>query len=371
MTRRSMAGVAMPRHAARLARMPRPATLARRAAPFLLCLLLAGLGGGLFFLLGTPLPWLLGALSFVAAGQLMGLRLRASRRARNAGLLVVGCALGLFFTPEAARHLAERAWLVVGAALLTLAIGVALSPLLARLGRMDRASALFGSIPGGVAEMSVLGEAYGARPTTVAIVQLLRVVGVVVLVPSSFALLGISGHISSSFVARPLWLPGLALLLALGAAMTWLLIRLRVRNAWLLGGLFVSLGLTAAGQALTGVPGWVSAIAQVAMGAQLGVQFERAAFLGGGRLLGAAVLHVLLLTGLCALLGWLLAALFGLDLPTLVLATAPGGVAEMSITAKTLLLDVPVVVAFHLVRIALTAMLVQPCSVLLRRWGLL
>lgn len=351
--------------------MPVSIPALRRLLAHLLCLALATAGGLLFAWIGTPLPWLLGAMSCVAAGQLAGLRLAAWRPARDLGLLVIGAALGLFFTPAAAQHLAERAPLVVGAALGTLVIGIALSPLLARLGRLDRASALFGSIPGGVAEMSVLGESYGAKPIAVAIIQLLRVVGVVILLPSSFAALGIAGQIPSAALARPLDPLGLLLLVALAAATTALLMRLQVRNAWLLGGLFVSLGLTATGQSLTGIPGWVTATAQIAMGAQLGAQFERAALLGSGRLLGAALLHVLLLTGLCALLGWGLAALSGLDLATMVLATAPGGVAEMSLTAKTLLLDVPVVVAFHLVRIALTAMLVQPCGVLLKRWGFL
>ncbi|WP_159999997.1 AbrB family transcriptional regulator [Roseomonas sp. 18066] len=348
-----------------------PAFAPRLLWSHLLCLALSGLGGALFFTLGTPLPWLLGGMLFVAIGQLAGLKLAAWRPARNLGMLVIGAALGLFFTPEAAGHLAQRAPLVVGAALATLALGVLLSPLLARLGRLDRPSALFGSIPGGVAEMSVLGESYGAKPIAVAIIQLLRVVGVVVLVPSAFAALGVAGHIPSAALARPLEPLGFLALIVASVLGTWLLIRLQVRNAWLLGGLFVSLGLTATGHAVTGIPGWVTAIAQVAMGAQLGAQFERAALLGSGRLLGAAVLHVLLLTGLCALLGALLAQFTSIDLATMVLATAPGGVAEMSLTAKILLLDVPVVVAFHLVRIAMTAMLMQPFSVLLRRWGYL
>jgi membrane AbrB-like protein len=250
-------------------------------------------------------------------------------------------------------------------------MGIGLSPLLARMGRMDRPTALFASVPGGVAEMSVLGESYGARPTTVAIVQLLRVVGVVVLVPSSFAILEVAGHIPSAAVALPLWWPGLLVLVGAAVAFAWVLTWLKVRNCWMLGGLGASLALTASGIALTGVPGWITAIAQIAMGAQLGSQFERAAFLGGSRLLGAAIIHVVLLTAVCAVFGAVLASGFGLDLATMVLANAPGGMAEMSLTAKTLLLDVPVVVAFHLVRIALTAVLVQPCSGWLRRRGLM
>ncbi|MCQ4162950.1 AbrB family transcriptional regulator [Roseomonas sp. GC11] len=343
----------------------------QRLLPYLLCLALAAPGGALFAWLHTPLPWLLGAMTATAAGQLCGLGLRAWRPARNAALLLIGAALGLFFTPEAGRHLAEHAALVLGAALATLAIGVLLSPLLARLGRLDRPTALFGSIPGGVAEMSVLGESYGARPIPVAVIQMLRVVGVVVILPSAFAALGITGQIPAAALARPLWWPGLALMLALGGACTWVLIRLNIRNAWLLGALFVSLGLTASGHELSGIPPWMTAAAQLCMGAALGAQFERRAFRGGTRLLLAAVLHVLLLTALCAVLALGLSWGAELGLATLILATAPGGVAEMSLTAKTLALDVPIVVAFHLVRIALTAVLVQPCAELLRRGGYL
>lgn len=342
-----------------------------RWLPFLVCYLLAAAGGYLFFRLHTPLPWLLGALVFAAAGRLSGLPVAASRSARNGGLLVVGCALGLFFTPGASEHVARHGLLVVATALLTLALGVALSPLLGRLARLDKASALFGSIPGGVAEMSLIGEPYGARPTAVAITQLLRVVGVVVMVPTAFALAGIHGAAGGGSVAAMQDFVPLGFLALLGGAslLAWALARVGIRNSWMLGGLLLSVGLTATGNSVTGVPLPLTAAAQVLLGAQLGVQFERAALLGSGRMLAGAILHVMLLTALCTVLGFALGHAFGLDLASMVLATAPGGMSEMSITAKTLLLDVPLVVAFHLVRIFMTAVLVQPASVLLRRVG--
>jgi membrane AbrB-like protein len=288
-------------------------------------------------------------------------------------MLVLGCALGLFFTPDASGHIARHGLLVVATALLTLMLGIVLSPLLGRLARMDKASALFGSIPGGVAEMSLIGEPYGARPTAVAIAQLLRVVGVVVMLPTAFALLGVQGGVASAsqVVAQEFRPGGFALLLGAGAVAAMALLRIGMRNSWMLGGLLVSVGLTASGQSITGIPLPLAAAAQVLMGAQLGVQFERAAFLGGGRLMAGATLHVMVLTSVCTLLGLALGLAFGLDPATMVLATAPGGMAEMSITAKTMLLEVPVVVAFHLVRIFLTMALVQPASMLLRRAGYL
>jgi hypothetical protein len=42
----------------------------------------------------------------------------------------------------------------------------------------------------------------------------------------------------------------------------------------------------------------------------------------------------------------------GIPIATLVLATAPGGMAEMSLTARNLQLGVPVVTAFHVIRMA-------------------
>ena len=67
---------------------------------------------------------------------------------------------------------------------------------------------------------------------------------------------------------------------------------------------------------------------------------------------------------LSALFGWALAAITGLHPGTLVLATAPGGIAEMSITAKVLELGVPVVTAFHVARVVL----LLTCTAPLFRW---
>ncbi|MBO1073206.1 AbrB family transcriptional regulator [Roseomonas marmotae] len=350
-----------------------PPDLLRKGRDYLFCYLLGGLGGGLFFWLHSPLPWLLGALVFVATARLAGAPVMASRPLRNGAMLLLGCALGLFFTPHASEHIARHGLLVLGAALVTLAIGIALAPLLARLARLDRASALFGSIPGGVAEMSLLGESYGARPSAVAVVQLLRVVGVVVMVPTSFMLLGVQGQFAGALAAVTQGFSpgGFVLLMGAGALAALVLGRIGVRNFWLLGGLLVSAGLTMTGYNLSGVPMALTAAGQIALGAHLGVQFERATFLGGGRMLSGALVHVALLTGICAVLGVALGLGFGLDPATMVLATAPGGVAEMSLTAKILLLEVPVVVAFHLVRIFMVAVLVQPVSIVLRRRGML
>jgi hypothetical protein len=56
----------------------------------------------------------------------------------------------------------------------------------------------------------------------------------------------------------------------------------------------------------------------------------------------------------------LLASLGGLAIPTMVLATAPGGIAEMCITAKVLRLGVPLVTAAHVTRVLMLVTTTAP-----------
>ena len=59
-------------------------------------------------------------------------------------------------------------------------------------------------------------------------------------------------------------------------------------------------------------------------------------------------------------LGWGMAWAKGLHPATLILGTAPGGIAEMAITAKVLKLGVPVVTAFQVCRLVAVLILVGP-----------
>lgn len=78
---------------------------------------------------------------------------------------------------------------------------------------------------------------------------------------------------------------------------------------------------------------------------------------------------------MCRLLALLLAAGFGLGLSwvsgmhpaTAILATSPGGIAEMSLTAKTLQLGVAVVSTFHVARMAVLVLTNAPLFRLLKK----
>jgi uncharacterized protein len=63
---------------------------------------------------------------------------------------------------------------------------------------------------------------------------------------------------------------------------------------------------------------------------------------------------------LAAGFGYFLGWISGLHPATVILAMAPGGIAEMSLTAKNLQLGVPIVTAFHVMRMVGLVMLIGP-----------
>jgi membrane AbrB-like protein len=106
-------------------------------------------------------------------------------------------------------------------------------------------------------------------------------------------------------------------------------------------------------------PDYARAFAQVAIGVALGAKFQWITLRAMGlRFLPATVLCTLLLLFVNVGLALLMSG--HVPFATAVLATSPGGVAEMSLTAEALNLIAPLVTAWHLVRIVLVAVLTAP-----------
>ena len=77
--------------------------------------------------------------------------------------------------------------------------------------------------------------------------------------------------------------------------------------------------------------------------------------------------HRLLMISLSAAMGWGLAQFTGIFVPTMLLAAAPGGIAEMSITARALQLGVALVTAAHVTRVLIIVTLSLPTFQLMQR----
>jgi len=88
------------------------------------------------------------------------------------------------------------------------------------------------------------------------------------------------------------------------------------------------------------------------LGWALGDRYRPAFFRAAPRFLSVVGVFSLLAIGLVFLVGLIAASFTELPLPTLWLGMAPGGLAEMAITAKVLMLGVPMVTAFQVSRMA-------------------
>jgi membrane AbrB-like protein len=318
--------------------------------------------------LRTPLPWLIGPLLVTAVGNMAGAPLVAPRWMRNAGQWAIGCALGLYFTPEVVQLVLTLAPALVAGIVWALLIGYGFYLFLWRSIRhdpgADRATAYFAAAIGGASEMAVQGEKHGARVDQVAAAHSLRVLMVVMIIPFGFQAAGLRGLDAVAPALHAVHLPGLALLLALTLAGAFVIHRIGLPNPWVLGALAVAMLLTANGIVLSALPTWLTNGGQLFIGVALGSRFTPDFLHSAPRWLAAVAIGTLVMIVISAGFAWVMAQFTHLHPATLLLATSPGGIAEMCITAKVLQLGAPVVTAFHVVRYLAVLLLTAP----LFRW---
>lgn len=314
--------------------------------------------------LHAPLPWLIGPLLVTAARGVAGRPVQGSMRLLKAGQWAIGCALGLYFTPEVTRVLASLAPAVLAGVVWALLLGHGFYRWLWWLNRgragIDRATAYFSSAIGGASEMAMLAQRHGARVDRVAAAHSLRVLIVVVLIPFGMQWAGVHGMdaaLPAVGVVDPL---RLAVLVAATAAAGLVVRRFGLPNPWLLGALAVSMLLTASGVRLSALPAGVTAAGQLFIGVALGARFTPDFLHVAPRWLATVAIGTLGMVVLSIAFAAAIAQGTGLHVATAVLATSPGGIAEMCLTAQALQLGVPVVTAFHVVRYVAVLLLTAP-----------
>ena len=341
--------------------------------PRLAALAVCAASGALLAALHAPLPWMIGPLLAMAICKLLGANVSAPPGGRAAGQLAIACALGLYFSPVVAAEVVAHWYLLLAAAALAVLLAYASGWFLMRSVGLDATTALFASVPGGAAEMTILGERFGARSDRVVLAQALRVFIVVLVVPFAFAALGLHGADPYRPAQSAVDGFGLIALLGVAALAGGALARVGVPNAWMLGPLSATVALTLSGVNLSAIPSWLSNGAQLLIGCSLGSSFERESLRTSPRfiaLVAVSVALAMLASGLCA---WGLAWLGAVPVATMVLATAPGGMAEMCVTAKVLQLGVPLVTAAHVTRVIILVTTTAPTFKLAKRlkraWG--
>jgi membrane AbrB-like protein len=314
-----------------------------------------------------PLPWLLGALLTIMALSLAGAPVRLIPWGRPAGTIVVGASTGLQFTAAVVAKLVTLLPLIIGAAFISTLVGAVGGLLYMRLTGIDRTTAFFATVPGGVIETTNLAPQYGGHLEPIMVAQTTRVALIVVFAPFlvvSFA----GGGARNPYLATAVvpWLPVLVLL-AVSAVAASLLSRTRSPNAWLMAPLFLAAGASHLGLIEGRMPDLLLIAAQVVIGSALGAQFRPAFLTRLFGLLWASCVVVLFAAGSMALFAAAIAWLAAYPVPTMVLAMAPAGIAEMVLTGKVLGLDSTLIAGFQLMRIIIVLIWCRTALVLFRR----
>lgn len=324
----------------------------RERLPGILRALAIGIPAGyLFHLLQTPIPWMIGPMIAVAVLNLAGVRMHSPPLARQMGQVILGSAVSLYFTPPVVAALAANLPAILAATVAVFLVGALGALTLSRASGVDGRSTFFASIPGGAMAMAVLADRYGAQIAPVAVAHSLRVSLVVILIPF---LLTYGGFPLEAAAYRPN-VPLNFSILVPWLAISWLLgelsERLHFHNGCLLTPIFIGAALTMSGVELSAVPHQLIDFAQLMFGLVLGARYERAFFARYRLFIPFALLNSCFILIASVAAGAALAWAFDLPVATMILATAPGGLAEMTITAQALKISVPLVVAFHLFRV--------------------
>src|SRR6056297_327741 len=285
-------------------------------------------------LINLPLPWMIGAMAFATALRLSNREVRVPPVTRPSGQMIVASSVGISFTPAAVAAISALFVPMIGAALLTIAAGFLVAACLMRMAHVDVVTAALSSIPMGPVESANLAARHGVTPG-----------------PVVFALSDGTEPANAVLRAIP-WTPTGALLLAVfGAAGAVIARVVRLGNPFFVGSIGGAALAAAVSLPVTAYPYPVLVAAQIFLGVWLGAVFDRELLRNAGGFIWAAVVSSLLLIVLCIAMALGLAWITGEAWQVMVLATAPGSVTEMALTAKVLQEGIAVVTAFHLVRI--------------------
>lgn len=147
---------------------------------------MAGVGGMLGVKLKVPAGALLGAMVAVAIYNISTNHGVIPNELKIGAQIIVGGVIGLNFTLEMVKSLktmiVPALILIVGLTSFSIVLGL----IIHKVTGMDLLTALFSCSPGGLADMSILSEAYGAETAKVVIMHSLRLMTVVSLFPLIF-----------------------------------------------------------------------------------------------------------------------------------------------------------------------------------------
>jgi uncharacterized protein len=323
-------------------------------------LMVAMIGGIVFQVLHIPLPWLLGPLLAVVIGNIIyHNQLEYSGYLKNSGLIFLSFVLGTSFTLDSVVQVYQHLPLMLAITFATVLFSIFIAVVIALVGHLNIKDAILGSIPGGLSNMVALSEEIkGTDMTTVTTFQLVRLLSVITIVP---ILANILADDSASNIVEVFQRgekdPKISvaidtfLFLFIVPLATWISIKVKVPTAIIIGPIVSTAILVVMGFKAPIFPPIILNAAQLLVGAHIGMLMVLKDSRNLQKILWMSMLLSVSIIGFSVLIGYVMPKLMDVTPLTGMLGAAPGGVAEMGVTAAQLHADISIVTAYQLFRL--------------------
>ncbi|MGE6488266.1 AbrB family transcriptional regulator [Paenisporosarcina sp. NPDC076898] len=337
--------------------------------------IIAASAGFLFDSVGIFLPWLLGPMvSLLLLRQYTKLEFEWPRIYRQVGLIFLGIQIGSSFTKTSIELMWFDFPLMVLMTFSIVGVALLLSYLFLKISGESIATSVLGSLPGGLSQMVLLSEEVkSANSTIVTLMQTFRIFVVVTVVPFLTAWIPKGSHLNEGTMAV---LPTFNVMHFVIAVLlgTFFFIVMK-KTHFPLPELMAPILSMAIVQFVTDhpvveVPAIVLILSQIFVGAHLGLQLEKVRDQLSIRLFSAIVLTNLALIAFCGFIAYILTRIHSVNtFLDFFISAAPGGIAEMSITALETGADLSTVTSFHLFRIFFILLIAGPVmTYVLKKW---
>lgn len=329
-------------------------------------LVLSLIGGYLFSLLHIPIPWMLGPIVVLMLAQFVYKgSLQWSTQLRDIGIVTVGTAIGIQFNTDLFGMIGSLLFYMIALNVILIGGSIGIAYLTGKWAKIPVKASILGAIPGGLSQTVLFAEEENVKEIgVISYFQIIRLLLVVVFVPFIVA-----GQIMSKPPTDAKLTISLVLLIAIAWVCSMLTNRIHVPVAPFITPiiLLITLQLTTP-IAMPPVPGIVMAVAQLLIGAHIGLMLKPHMIKLPVRVLLGGIFSAFALIALTFGSSFLMAFAMDTTFATSFLSTAPGGLDQMVLLADAIHAEVSLVSMFQTFRLLFIFLVVMPLMKMFYRW---
>lgn len=307
-----------------------------------------------FSLLRVPAAILLAAIISGIFFALSGANVKVPQKGFYVAQSAVGAVIAASITTDSIRGIAENGFLFLLMVLSVSVVSSFLGYLLARTQLLPGTTAIWGTSPGAALTMIVMSESYGADSRLVAFMQYLRVIMVTF---TATIVASIWGGQPTAPVVLPTreavgeYTLNVVLSILLCCVAAFIALRWKLPLASMLFPLIVGAALNISGVMHVGLPRWLSFVAYVIVGWNIGLRFNRPILIHAFHALPRIAMTMFLMIVVCGIAAAIFSYAAGIDMMSAFLATSPGGIDSVAIIAASVGGDVSLVMAVQTLRL--------------------